>query len=189
MPSSGRIERDQCWLREMCAGNEDAFEHLFLAYYEGLCRFATQYISSAEAVEDLVQDIFFRVWKRRHELDPEGNVRAYLYQATRNEALKHANRQRVRGRRGTEQELQDYPSQVTPKRAVRQREIEAEVQKALNALPERRREIFLLSRRHGLTYAEIAVLLDISIKTVETQVGRALRFLEKRLDHVFLTLL
>lgn len=196
----GAGARDRYWLTRMVQGNaaagEAAFEALFMAYYEDLCRFAVRYVSSPEVVEDLVQGVFSRVWERRRTLDPQQSIRAYLYSAVRNEAFKHLNHQRVRrrheGQQGTEQEAAwrsdslDHLWQVQegPEEVFRRRELEARVEEALAELPERRRHIFVLSRRHGLTYAEIAELLDISIKTVETQMGRALRALEQQFADV-----
>lgn len=180
MSSSRYRERDQAWLKRIRDGDEAAFERLFHAYYEDLCQFATQYISSSEEVEDLVQDIFFSIWKRRQALDPQQSIRGYLYNATRNESYKRLNRKKRRSTSSEAQkELQERSLEGSPEQMLRNKELEAEAQKALQALPERRREIFLLSRQHGLTYAEIADLLNISIKTVETQMGRALSSLEE----------
>ena len=173
------------WVERIRAGDEAAFERLFHTFYEDLCRFASQYVSASDVVEDLVQDVFFNVWERRRALDAQQSIQAYLYKAVRNEALKHLNRQRVRKQQGKpQQELRERSLQGSPEQALWNKELEAEAQKALDALPERRRRIFMLSREHDLTYAEIADLLDISVKTVETQMGRALGFLEERLDEV-----
>lgn len=189
MPDCDHRERDRCWLRRICRGDEEAFEALFLAYYTDLCRFAARYVSSSDVVEDLIQDIFLSVWKRRETLDPQQNIRAYLYKATRNEAFKHLNRKRVRKRYRDRRAGEELPVRAGPEEAFRHRELEVAVQEALDALPERRCHIFVLSRQHGLTYAEIADLLDISIKTVETQMGRALRMLEKHLSKFLSVLL
>ena len=175
-------ERDRQWVKEMQNGREDAFERLFLAYYDDLCAFASQYVSSSQDVEDLVQEVFLSVWERRKALDPQQSIRAYLYKATRNGALKNLNREQ---RWPTVQrELQEHSLRGRPGEQLEHSEVEADVWEAVNALPERRREIFLLSRQHGLTYAEVAELLDISIKTVETQMGRALRYLEEELPEL-----
>lgn len=181
--SGSKEDRDQQWLRSMRDGDKVAFEHLFLAHYDSLCRFASQYVSSSEAVEDLVQDVFFRVWQRREALDPKQSIRAYLYKATRNEALKHQNQQKRRPR--TQREVREWSLRGRPGDQMQYNQLEAELWKALNDLPERRREIFLLSRQHEFTYAEIADLLDISVKTVETQMGRALRSLEEQFPAIF----
>lgn len=173
-------ERDQALLKRMRNGDEAAFEQLFRAYYEDLCQFATRYLSSTEEIEDLVQEIFVSVWKRRQALDPQQSIRGYLYSATRNEALKHLNqKKRQFNVSDTQQAFQERSLRGSPEKVLRNKELETEAQEALRALPERRREIFLLSRQHGLTYAEIAELLNISIKTVETQMGRALSTLEE----------
>jgi RNA polymerase sigma-70 factor (ECF subfamily) len=176
--SSSIEERDRQWLRRMQGGDERAFEHLFLCYYDALCRFASRYVSSSDAVEDLVQDVFFSVWQRREALDPQQSLRAYLYKATRNEALKHLDRQERWPR--AQREVRERSLRGQPGEKMQHNELKAEMWKALDALPDRRREVFLLSRRHELTYAEIAELLDISVKTVETQMGRALQFLEEQ---------
>jgi len=177
MARSDSREQERQWVREMQAGSEEAFERLFLAYYEDLCAFAAQYVSSSEKVEDLVQDVFLQVWERREVLDPEQSIQAYLYKSTRNGALKRLNRE---ARWPTvQQELQDRSLRGRPGEELAHSEVEADVWEAVDALPDRRREIFLLSRQHHLTYAEIADLLDISVKTVETQMGRALGFLEE----------
>ena len=176
--SSSIEERDRQWLRRMQGGDERAFEHLFLCYYDALCRFASRYVSSSDAVEDLVQDVFFSVWQRREALDPQQSLRAYLYKATRNEALKRLDRQERWPR--TQREVRERFLRGQPGEKMKHNELKAEMWKALDALPDRRREVFLLSRRHELTYAEIAELMDISVKTVETQMGRALQFLEEQ---------
>lgn len=184
MPDSALRERNRCWLKRMCQDDETAFEALFMAYYENLCRFTSQYVSAHDVVEDLVQDIFLNVWERRRALDPEKSIRSYLYKAARNEALKYLNRQHVRRRYRDEQRRFGADAQNGPEERLRDRELETRVRRALLAIPERRRHIFILSRQHGLTYAEIAELLDISVKTVETQISRALRFLEHQFADV-----
>lgn len=185
-PHQDTQEGEECQrVERIRAGDEAAFERLFHTFYEDLCRFASQYVSASDVVEDLVQDVFFNVWERRRALDAQQSIQAYLYKAVRNEALKHLNQQRVRKQQGKpQQELRERSLQGSPEQALWNKELEAEAQKALDALPERRRRIFMLSREHDLTYAEIADLLDISVKTVETQMGRALGFLEERLDEV-----
>lgn len=165
-------------------GDRDAFKELFHRHYDALCRYACGYVRSLEIAEDLVQEVFFDLWKRRRAWHPEHSPKAFLYGAVRNQTLKHRrrvrNRRQVRGR----EVLGELNAEGGPEQSFRDRELSGIARRAIGELPERRRHIFMLSRRHGLTYAEIAVALDISVKTVETQMGRALRHLRDRLSGV-----
>ncbi len=167
------------WVERLREGNLAAFEALFRRYYEELCLFCLQYVRDPEVAEDLVQDLFVRIWEQRNTLNPQGSSRGYLFAATRNRALNYLKHKQV------EQNWTAEATQVPPGESDRPDEnlqynetIDA-FEKALNALPEGQRTVFLLSRRHDLTYAEIASLLGISVKTVETQMGRALRRLRE----------
>lgn len=169
-------------------GNRQAFERLFRAHYEALYRFALGYVEHPRVAEDLVQDVFFDLWQGRRSLDVKRSLKAYLYGMTRNRALKHLRRQRVRARWTAPGAFRETVAAAVTEQAdqvLRRKELEREAEQAIATLPERRRQIFLLSRHHDLTYAEIAEALDISIKTVETQMSRALKFLRERL--AFLT--
>ena len=160
-------------------GDRDAFEALFHTHYAGLCRFALRYEPSPEVAEDLVQDVFFNLWRRRHAWVPEHAPRAYLYGAVRKRALKHLRHEGVVARWRTRAEVQPAPIASEADADLSCRELEAALRQAVDLLPERRRLVYELSREHGLTYAEIA--LGISVKTVEMQMTRALKFLRTRL--------
>lgn len=163
-------------------GDEEAFEVLFLSYYPTLCEFVATRVGSHEAAVELVQEMFIRIWERRITLDPLRPINRYLYRAARNRALDHLKHQRAQVRlSGT---LRSIPPSrpATPEESLRLNEISEAVRHAVEQLPERRREIFLLSRECELSYAQIADLLEISVKTVETQMGRALKALRSALS-------
>ncbi|PSQ84143.1 MAG: RNA polymerase sigma-70 factor [Bacteroidetes bacterium QS_7_67_15] len=167
-------------------GDRRAFERCFRAHYEALCRFARGYVDRLSVAEDLVQEVFLEVWTERRDLDDvERSLRAYLYGMTRHRALKHLRSERVRAEWAARGDLRRAVPAAVPDEAddaLHHEELEQQAREAVDALPERRRQIFLLSRRHELTYAEIAGALDLSVKTVETQMSRALRFLRERLE-------
>lgn len=170
----GQAERIRC-------GDQKAFKRLFHLHYEPLCRFACGYVKTMAVAEDLVQEVFLDLWRRRHNWYPDQSGKAYLYGAVRNQALKHLRHMRSRQRMEDEQKRRPSPVQETPACVLHHQEVQQAAQQAIDELPERRRHIFILSRQHDLTYKEIAMLLGISVKTVETQVGRALEFLRNRL--------
>lgn len=167
-------------------GDRTAFKELFHAHYQALCSYACRYVNSLEVAEDLVQEVFLDLWQRRHSWHPEHSPRAFLYGAVRNQTLNHQRRLRARqhvGRNGKGQSVfYEPPSQENPEETLRYQELRRAAQRAISELPQRRRQIFILSREHSLTYVEIAIALDISVKTVETQMGRALQHLRDRLS-------
>ena len=165
------------------ARNHDpaAFSVLFRAYYDPLCTVARHYVGAPEVAEELVQEIFMNIWRMGGGWQPRGPVQAYLWGAARYRSLQYLRCQRLRQQRFVYQAVHEGALLESPEGELHFKELEKALQSALDALPERRRLIYLLSRQHGLTYAEIAAALEISIKTVETQMGRALKFLRRRL--------
>jgi RNA polymerase sigma-70 factor (ECF subfamily) len=161
------------------AGEDGAFDAVFRAYYARLVTIAAAILGERASGEDVVQDVMLELWRRRESIVFETSLRAYLVRATRNRALNHL-RNRGVARRGDPEALGSAPPSPADRELVEQ-EIDAALQGAVRELPARCKEVFELSRVHGLAYAEIAQVMGISIKTVEAQMGKALRALRERL--------
>lgn len=168
------------------AGDEAAFETLFLAHYEGMCALAYSLVRSREAAEDIVSNVFRSLWKRRHEWHPVGPVRTYLLTATRNEALNLL--RRIKRERALEEELvrEDVlpafgVAAALPDDEVATKELLGVVEQVVAELPPRCRDVFLLRWSEGLKYREIAERLGIEVKTVEMYMTRAMRAIRERL--------
>ena len=173
------------WVRKVREkGDKDAFEKIFRAYYKRLHGFARSYVTSWEEAEDIVQSVFLKIWDQRSSWDPPGRVRHYLFTAVRNEALNTIRHQQVvkekegeLGRIFTELKTATPDSEDPETKALRK-----DIERGIDQLPPRCQQIFMLNRRSGLTYEEIADFLDISINTVGTQMGRALKSLRNHLS-------
>lgn len=157
---------------------------LFQAHYAPLCEYASQYVKSRELAEEMVQGMFVRLWERQtHEALPALSV-AYLYTAVRNRAIGHLRRERV-ARRFADEVLAVHettlPAQAPAIDAIHARDLAEAAARAVAALPDRCRLIFLMSRQQRLSYATIAEALGISVTTVETQISRALKRLRTQL--------
>ncbi|MDZ7658618.1 RNA polymerase sigma-70 factor [Fodinibius sp.] len=158
-------------------GDEQAFEKLFCEYYYDLCSFAYQFTSCEERAKDLVQDVFVKIWNRREKWKVHRSVKAYLLKAVRNTAINHINE---RGHRSEVREnfsremLQDIKPSVDLG-VDKKDELVDQIWEAVVAMPKRRRRVFILYHRHGLSYDEISGVLDISRKTVENHMGLALK--------------
>lgn len=164
-------------------GDHAAFEELFRGYYEDLCGFVESRIGESKASEDLVQNIFLNLWRRREDLTIRTSIKAYLFGAARHESLDYREKKRVRNQweREKKETLQIHFDRFGPASDTEHRELKREVQKFISELPERRREVYVLSRKHGLTHKEIASVMDISPKTVDNQMVKALKFLREQL--------
>ena len=179
--SASQPTNDEDWVEQIQKGDYVAFEALFSAYYEDLFKFVRSYLRSPQVAEELVQDIFFNIWRGRHQWSPHGSLKAYLYGAARNHAAKYKRHQHIKKRWQMQKERDPKPVSAGPEDALRHRELQQALQRAVAEMPERRRLIYMLSRNRNLTYAEIAAVLGISINTVKVQMGRALKFLRHRL--------
>lgn len=159
------------------SGEVEAFKTLYYKYGQALFGFLWQKTHQEDVAEELVQILFTRIWKKRESLDPKQSIRAYLYQAANHLAIDHL-RKKVR-----ESEIQEDPHWEHGTTQIDEYGFErrAAISKAVNSLPEAQRKVFLLSRIDGLKYSEIATTLGLSVKTVETHMGRALKKLREQL--------
>jgi len=162
----------------IASGDRTAFEQLFRTHYGPLCAFAVQYVKDGDQAEDLVQDLFFRLWQDRERTSVTTSLKAYLFTAVRNRCL---NAVKSQGRvRSLNEEVDDRMEDDERGEDEHTARI-ARVQAAIAALPAERRKVFRLSRYEGLKYLEIAERLGISVKTVENQMGKALKTLREEL--------
>jgi RNA polymerase sigma-70 factor, ECF subfamily len=138
-------------------------------------------VQSRAIAEEIVQDVMLELWKRRETLADDSSPQAYLFQSTRNRSLNHLRHERV----AKEAEPYATKSEIVESKAhsrMVEEEMRVAMRRAVDSLPDRCREIFELSRTNGLKYLEIAALLGISVKTVEAQMGKALRVLREELS-------
>jgi len=162
----------------IASGDRTAFEALFRLHYRPLCAFAMGYVKDGDKAEDLVQDLFFRLWLDREKVTITTSTKAYLFAAVRNRclnAVKAGARIRVLNEEVDDLTVDDERTEDEHTERI------ARVQAAIEALPEERRKVFKLSRYEGLKYHEIAERLGISVKTVENQMGSALKTMRAEL--------
>jgi len=162
-------------------GDAEAFESLFHQYQPALFRFLWHFLRSEEAANDLIQNIFLKIWQNRATWKPGKSVSAYLYRAAKNAALNYIRDTKAdRFQPVSENTL----SEEQPDRNLEEQETLASVQKCIDALPDGCRAVFIMSRYEDAKYREISEALQISIKTVENQMGRALRLLRQCLKRL-----
>lgn len=180
-------EAIELWVEKIREGDRNAFEKLFLKFYGPLCKFAWRFVRSSDISEELVQDVFLHIWESREVLDRNKNIKSYLYQVVRNKSLNHLKHQDI---------AEEYNRKIewlnsTPITQIHNFDEESEfiraAKRAIEDLPEGIRHIYKLSRKDGLTYREISEVLDIPLKTVESQMSKALGTLRQRLSKYLFT--
>ncbi|MBX9851529.1 MAG: RNA polymerase sigma-70 factor [Cytophagaceae bacterium] len=162
---------------DMEASNSDLqnIEKLFRENYKSLCNVVNRIVHDWDAAEDVVQEMFIKIWKKRNELKIETTLKGYLYKAASNAALNYLeNNKRFK----LHQEIteKNTANQIIDESVkLEQKEFEERIDRALDKLPPKCKAIFVLSRFEGMKYQEIANHLDVSLKTVENQMGIALQ--------------
>jgi RNA polymerase sigma-70 factor (ECF subfamily) len=175
------VLKDQQQLRRIRKGDIHSFEVLFHRYYTGLCGYAESLLHKGEVAEEVVQDVFYNIWKNRNTLRISKSWQNYLYRAVYNNSMMYL--RKTRREFPMEDQLAFHlqvPSE-NPAEAMEYEEISSMISATLQELPERTRKIFEMNRQEGLKYREIAERLSISVKTVEANMGKALKALRTSL--------
>jgi RNA polymerase sigma-70 factor (family 1) len=162
-------------------GNERIFEVVFRKYYQSLCNYANSMLKEMDEAEEIVQNLFSGIWEKRADLEINLSLKSYLYRAVHNHCLNRIKHLKIR------EEYQQYAntyyesSYESVSQSVMKNELDRKIEEAIEKLPEQCRLIFRLSRFEELKYHEIAEQLGISPKTVENQIGKALKILRTEL--------
>lgn len=167
------MEKDQILLKKLKhESSYKAFEKIFNKYYEQLKIWSVFIVKSDSIAEEAVMDVFFKLWDKRKTINIKTSLKSYLFAAVKNQSIDYL-RKNQQGNIGFV-----YPNLKSecaqPDELINATELQEQIEKSMNELPEQCRKIFRMSRDEGLKYKDIAEKLNISIKTVETQIGRAL---------------
>lgn len=172
-------------------GNIYAYELIFRRYYVSLCGFATRFVQQPEIAEEIVQNIFLKLWEKRGSITIQSSLKSYLFRAVHNGCNNHLTHAK------TENKFLTFTRDAIVKQqlltdpvldSLTYKELDEHITKAIDSLPAECKKIFKMSRFDGLKYAEIADRLGISVKTVETQISRALVRLREDLKDFLITI-
>ncbi|HEY9561476.1 MAG TPA: RNA polymerase sigma-70 factor [Anseongella sp.] len=172
---------DSAVVKMLREGSEQVFGQVFKTWFKPLHAYAFTILRDDAVAEEMVQNVFFNIWKKRERLEINGAVKSYLYRAVHNESLNYLKHQKVKAAYRVYYEQSPMPASESTDARLRAKELNDHIQKALNELPAQCRIIFQMSRFEEKKYREIAEELDISVKTVENQMGKALRLMRTKL--------
>lgn len=164
------------------------YEIVFRQYYESLCHYANMWMKDMDAAEEIVQNTFVRLWEKKASLKIESSLKSYLYKSVYHAALNEIKHQNVKNKYINMQHSEEPIHEMRSDAQVK--DLEQRIDAALQKLPEQCRLIFQMSRFRELKYREIAEVLNISVKTVENQMGKALKIMRTNLsDYLSILLL
>ncbi|MGA0556721.1 RNA polymerase sigma-70 factor [Larkinella sp. VNQ87] len=174
---------DQEVIHAIRLGDESAFEAVFRQHYAPLCQYARTFLHDWDDAEETVQAVYMTIWEKREGLEITVSLKSYLYRAVHNRCLNRIRHLSVQAehREQAAYEVDLYQTSEAPMQSLIADELSDRVQEAIQRLPEQCRLIFTMSRFDELKYQEIADQLGLSIKTVENQIGKALRILRTEL--------
>jgi len=172
--------------------NNTNFDSLFEKNYSKLLFYAMQFLNEAEA-KDVVQDVFMELWKRKETVVMGDRIHAYLYRLTYTKAINVLNHKKIESNYSKavndlyNHKIKFYESESNNEifRAIENRELEGEIEAAINKLPDKCREVFKLSYLYDLKNKEISDTMNISLRTVEAHIYKALKILRRELKHIF----
>lgn len=170
--------------------DEKAFEQVFKKNFKNLHAYAFTLLNDGMAAEEMVQNVFFKLWERHNRITISGTVEAYLYKSVYNESLNYLKHLKVRAEHRLYVSHKKEADGGYHSKTLQAKELQQRISEAMNELPEQCRTVFQLSRFEELRYKEIASRLGISVKTVENHMGKALKMLRAKLaDFLILVLL
>lgn len=166
----------------------DEFDDLFRAYYKSLRAYAYRYVNDIFAAEDIVQDVFYQVWEKRDQLHKINSIRSYLFTAVFNQATNFSKHKKVEEQYQQQQNPEYFAIESYYQQQISNNsdslvalELEEQITQIINEMPEQCKNVFILSRLHGLKNQEIANKLGVTLKAVEKQMTKALMLLRTKL--------
>lgn len=168
--------------------DQATFEQLFNTHFVHLCNFAYQYINDTDAAKDITQKVFIRLWESRESMDPQKSIKSYLFTSVRNRSINYIRDQKKYRSYVLDVEIGEVDIAFEEDDLALE-DLKIKVAAALAELPEKCRMVFEMSRFQGMKYKEIAEELDISVKTVEAHMSRALKGLKEHLKDYYVLLL
>lgn len=161
--------------------SEAEFEQVFKSHFKALHAYACTILQEEAMAEEIVQQVFFKLWDKREQVNIQQSLNAYLYRSVYNDCLNYLKHKKVKKAHQSHTLYTAGTSSDNVSRNVIARELEEKIAEALNQLPEQCRTIFQMSRFEELKYREIADKLNLSVKTVENQMGKALKIMRMQL--------
>ena len=168
-------------IRRIRQGDTGQFESLFRSSYVSMVRYAKRLLKDQDTAEEIVQDLFFRLWQDKEKIKIESSLNGYLFRAVHNRCLHWIEHNKVVERHARETASEQSEAMETPADIINYRELQSKIIRIIERLPDRCGRIFCMNRFEGLKYSEIAEKLSVSVKTVEADMGRALREFRKEL--------
>jgi len=178
------LENEQILVGRLRNKDKTAFALVFNEHFGVLTSYALRFMDEREEAEEIVQDVFVKFWDKCTDLAPDSSIKSYLYRSVHNTCLNQIKHQKVKD--AYKQHVM-YHMEQTSEISIEHKDSEklrSEILEEIDNLPPRCSEIFKLSRLEGLKYQEIADHMEISVKTVEVQMGKALRVLREKLVHL-----
>lgn len=177
--------KEQSLLERIASGDTDSFEQLFNSYWEHLHNVAYNRLGSVDIADDLVQEVFTDLWKKRKSLQVRSSLKAYLYQAIKYKVFNHLRHKSVRQKQELKTMIREeyYPKheKTSTERTIVVNELRQLMDQEIEKMPSKSRQIFRLSRQEYYTYQEISEQMGCSIKTVEYHMSKVLRKLRLQL--------
>lgn len=161
-------------------GNKKIFAYLFQYYYSGMVFFVMKYVNEKEIAEDIVQDFFVRLWDQHENLEIESSIKAYFFSSVKNRCIDHLRHIKIKDK-STKILYEQVQTLSDERNLLIESELRIQINAAIDKLPPACREIFILNRFERLKASEIAEMKGISVRTVEGQIGKALKILKKEL--------
>ncbi len=158
----------------------EAFEKIFREYYSPLVHFVVKIVNDKDVAEEIVQEFFYQYWKNRQQMNIKFSLKSYFYQSVRNNALKYLRHESVKKNYASGVVAKNNTDSFSPEYG--ENELSNIIENILDNLPQRCSMIFRMNRFEGLTYKEIAGKLSISVKTVEADMGKALKAFRTKLS-------
>jgi RNA polymerase sigma-70 factor (ECF subfamily) len=173
--------RDMDIIGRIRKGDIKEFELLFRSSYASLVKYAKTLIKDHDTAEEIVQDLFFRLWQNKENINIESSLNGYLFRSVHNSCLHYIEHMKVVERHEQEMSFVQNDGSESPAEILQYKELQSKIARTIEKLPERCGQIFCMNRFEGLKYSEIAEKLAVSIKTVEANMGKALKEFRKAL--------